>query len=41
MIAVPADLRPTLLDIKHGRTPIERTLELAQALAAEGGRAGA
>jgi predicted nucleotidyltransferase len=35
MIVVPADLRPTLLDIKHGRTPIERTLELAQALAAE------
>ena len=28
-------LAPTLLDIKHGRTPIERTLELAQALAAE------
>ena len=28
-------MRPTLLDIKHGRTPIERTLELAQALAAE------
>jgi uncharacterized protein len=35
MITVPADLRPTLLGIKHGRTPIERTLELAQALAAE------
>jgi predicted nucleotidyltransferase len=35
MIAVPADLRPTLLDIKDGQTPIERTLALAQALAAE------
>ena len=41
MIVVPADLRLALLDIKHGRTPIERTPELAQALAAEGGRAGA
>jgi predicted nucleotidyltransferase len=35
MITVPADLRPILLDIKHGRTPIERTLTLAQTLAAE------
>lgn len=35
MIEVPANLRPTLLDIKHERTPIERTLELARALAAQ------
>jgi predicted nucleotidyltransferase len=35
MITVPANLRPTLLDIKHGQTPIEHTLALAQALAAE------
>lgn len=35
MMRVPTDLRPTLLDIKRGQTPIERTLAMAQGLAAE------
>lgn len=35
MIVVPAALRPTLLDIKAGQTPIERTLELAHEIARE------